>query len=181
MNITLIGMPGVGKSFLGKQLAKKLSHNFLDVDEVIEKKTGLKLQQIIDNLGDEEFLKIEERAILELGEVKNSVIAPGGSVIYLPKAMDFLKKISVIVFLNAPFEFIEKRLVNRDRRGIVGLKNKDLKTLFDERTALYKKYADFTVEVLKDSDFQVVVDDIIVKTSNYFSIAKFNSFEENVK
>ncbi|MCK5176932.1 MAG: (d)CMP kinase, partial [Candidatus Aenigmarchaeota archaeon] len=56
MNITLIGMAGVGKSFIGKKLAKKLNYDFIDVDELIEKNTNLKLQQIIDKFGERYFL-----------------------------------------------------------------------------------------------------------------------------
>ncbi|RLG14690.1 MAG: hypothetical protein DRN66_01430, partial [Candidatus Nanohalarchaeota archaeon] len=89
MNITLIGMAGVGKSFIGKHLAERLNCTFVDIDEVIEKKTSLTLQQIIDTHGEEEFLKIEERAILRLNGFNNSIISPGGSIIYSKKAMDF--------------------------------------------------------------------------------------------
>jgi len=165
MNITLIGMPGSGKSSVGRELAERLDYNFFDIDEIIEEKTGLRLQQIIDKFGDEEFLKIEEKAILELGELEDSVIAPGGSIIYCTEAMKFLKRISTIVFLNSSFKNIQRRLANRDARGIVGLKKKDLRTLFDERMILYKKYADIEVEMPEKLDFDFVIKTIIQKIS----------------
>ena len=82
MNITLIGMAGVGKSVTGKELAKRLDYGFIDIDEIIEKKANLKLQQIIDDLGDDKFLAIEERTVLGLDKLENCIISPGGSVIY---------------------------------------------------------------------------------------------------
>jgi shikimate kinase len=160
MNITLIGMAGVGKSVIGKELAQRLDYEFIDVDEVIEKKIKLKLQQIIDNFKEDRFLEIEEKTILELGELNNCIISPGGSVAYSVEAMKFLKKNSVIVFLKAPFESIQKRLTNQETRGIIGLK-KGLKTLFDERLILYKEYADVTIDM--PDDFSEVAENIIQK------------------
>ncbi|MFC1629731.1 shikimate kinase [Patescibacteria group bacterium] len=161
MNITFIGMPGVGKSVVGKALAKKLNYKLLDIDDVVEDKTGLKLQKIIDDFGDEEFIKIEGKAILELGELNNHIISPGGSVIYSVKAMDFLKEHSTVIFLNSPFEDMRKRIKNQDTRGIVGLKKSSLEALFNERVPLYKKYADITVEVLDNFNTNSVVQKII--------------------
>lgn len=164
MNITLIGMPGAGKTVLGKKLAKRLNYKFLDPDEIIRKKTKLRLQQIIDKFGDDKFLEIEKKTILQLSKLCRCVISPGGSIVYLPEAMKFLKKNSVVVFLDAPFESIEKRLTDLATRGIVGIKNRNLKTIFKERQILYKKYADVTVQIAKDFNQDLVIKDIIHKT-----------------
>ena len=86
------GAPGVGKSTVGKEIAKRLNYNFLDVDELIEKKTGTKLQKIIDEQGDWEFLEIEKEVVLGLGQLDNHIISPGGSIVYVPESMEFLKK-----------------------------------------------------------------------------------------
>jgi len=160
-NITLIGMAGAGKSVIGKELAARLGYEFIDIDEVIEKKTGLKLQQILDDSGDDAFLDIEEKAILELGEIEKCVISPGGSVAYSAAAMDFLKDHSVVVFLNAPFESINGRLSNKEQRGIVGFKEKSLKTLYRERMDLYRKYTDIEIEITEECDIDAVVERII--------------------
>ena len=141
-NITLIGMAGAGKSAIGKELAAMLSYRFVDIDEIIEEEAGLKLQQILDDSGEDKFLDIEERTILELGKVDKCVISPGGSVVYSAKAMKFLKENSVVLFLNAPFESIEKRLTNKEVRGIVGFKKRTLNTLHKERLILYRTYKD---------------------------------------
>ena len=163
MNIALIGMSGVGKSIIGKELAKKLNYKFLDIDEVIEKKTKLKLQQIIDNFGDKELLKIEEKTILELDELDRYIISPGGSIIYSEKAMEFLKKNSIVIFLNASLESIKKRVLDFSNRGIIGLKKKGLEMLFIERQSLNEKYADIIMKMPEEFDIKSIVKNIINK------------------
>lgn len=160
MNITFIGMSGVGKSIIGKELAKRLNYKFLDIDSIIEKRIGLKLQQIIDNLGEKRFLEIEEKTILDLRKVDNCVISPGGSVIYSEKAMEFLKKNSIIIFLNASFESIEKRVINLEDRGIVKLETNNFKNVFKKRLPIYNKYADITLEI-KNFEVNEIIEKII--------------------
>jgi len=165
-NIVLIGMPGVGKSVLGRALAQRTGRAFIDVDEIIEEKMGLKLQQIIDRFGNNRFVEIEEEAILGLGERKQCVISPGGSVVYSTKAMDFLSGHAVVVFLKASLDGIRKNITNREVRGIVGLKGRDLKTLFKERTALYERYADMTVEIPAEFEIDLVIEEIMRNLSD---------------
>jgi shikimate kinase len=160
MNITLIGMSGVGKSRIGKLLSNKLNYGFIDIDRIIENGHSKKLQDILDCLGDEKFLKLEEDAILGIGKISNSVISPGGSSIYSERAMNFLKSISKIVFLNASLEEIKRRTVDFSGRGIVGLKEKGLEKLFEERLPLYKRYAGVTID-LKGFNDEVIVHMII--------------------
>jgi shikimate kinase len=162
-NVALIGMAGAGKSAIGKELAARLRYGFIDIDEVIEQKTGLKLQQILDDSGDAAFLDIEEKAVLELGQIDKCVISPGGSVAYSAAAMNFLKDHSVVVFLNAPFQSIEERLWDKEIRGIVGFKEKGLKTLYRERLDLYRKYADIEMEITEACDIDAVVERIMQK------------------
>ena len=160
MNITLIGMSGVGKSRIGRELAYKVGYNFIDIDEIIERRSGKKLQQMIDELGNEKFLKIEEKSILGIGRIDNSVISPGGSSIYSAKAMNFLKTISKIVFLNATLEEIKKRTSNFSKRGIVGIE-KGLEKLLDERLPLYRKYANITINLKSGYSDESVVNRIV--------------------
>jgi shikimate kinase len=160
MNITLIGMSGVGKSRIGKLLARKLNYDFLDIDRLIEQHNNKKLQEIIDCLGDEKFLEVEENTILVIGVTNNSVISPGGSAIYSERAMKFLKNNSTIVFLNASLKEIKTRTGNFSRRGIVGLKEKGIEKLFEERLPFYKRYADITVDI-EDFDNELIANMII--------------------
>lgn len=165
MNITLIGMSGVGKTRIGSLLSAKLSYRFIDIDRIIEENSGKKLQELIDGLGNEEFLEMEENAILNITDTSNTVISPGGSAIYSEKAMNFLKSISTVVFLDASLTEIKRRTSDFFDRGIVGLKEKGLKRLFEERIPLYRKYADITINVEGFSDEQIA--DGLIKASAY--------------
>jgi shikimate kinase len=160
MNITLIGMSGVGKTRVGKILSRKLNYYYIDIDKLIEQRNNKKLQEIIDCLGEQKFLEVEENAILSVGMINNSVISPGGSAIYSKQAMDFLKSISIIIFLNASLHQIKTRTGNFSKRGIVGLKTKGLEKLFEERLPFYKRYADITLNI-DDFDAELVANMII--------------------
>lgn len=161
MNITLIGMAGSGKSTIGRALARRLSYTFIDVDCLITEKTGMTLQALIDKQGDFALIRFEEEAILKLEQVNECIISPGGSVVYSENAMEHLKKVSKIVFLDAPFRSIVKRLRNSRNRGIVGLKDRSLKELFEERIILYNKYADFSIKIRERENVQKIVDRIL--------------------
>lgn len=161
MNITLIGMPAVGKSSVGEDLARFLKYKFLDIDKMIVKKEKKLLQKVLDNLGDEKFIKLEGDVILSIKNPENTIFSPGGSIIYNQKAMEYLKNNSTVIFLESEFSAIEKRLSNAPVRGIVGLKNKSLKKLFEERTLLYKKYADITIKVPEHLNKTKVAKEII--------------------
>lgn len=163
MNITLIGMSGVGKSRIGKLLAEKLSYNFIDIDKVMEQTYGKRVQEIINVLGEIKFIEAEEKTVLSIRKPHNTVFAPGGSVIYSDKAMKHLKSIGKIVFLNAPLEEIRRRTPDFSTRGIVGLKGETVEALFEERLPLYRKYADITIDLQHHSN-EKIVELIIDKT-----------------
>lgn len=162
MNIMLIGMAGSGKSFVGEKLATKLGYEFFDVDREMEKKYGKELQDILDELGDEEFIKREGDFLIEETEGKERlVISPGGSIVYNAAAMDYLKNISKIMYLKVPFEIAEKRIADVPR-GIVGLGTKSLKEVFEERLALYSKFADVTFDAVRSAD-ELISEILLVK------------------
>ena len=161
MNITLIGMAGAGKSTIGRALAKRLNYTFIDVDCLITEKTGMTLQALIDKQGDSALIKFEEEAILKLLKIEKCIISPGGSVVYSEKAMEHLKKVSKIIFLDASFRSIVKRIRNARNRGIVGLGDRSLRELFEERTILYKRYADFSIKVKGREEIPEIVENII--------------------
>lgn len=144
-NITLIGMPASGKSTVGVLLAKRLGFSFVDVDIVIQEQEGRLLKEIIADEGQDGFLDVENRVNATLS-VHNSVIAPGGSVIYGKEAMEHLKKISTVVYLKLSYEELEERLGNLTDRGVVLKEGMTLKDLYNERIPYYEEYADITVD-----------------------------------
>jgi shikimate kinase len=143
-NIILIGMCGVGKSTIGVLLAKALSRYFLDTDVYIQAIENKSLQDIIDEQGIEKFCEIEESHIICI-DIKNAVIATGGSAIYSDRAMKHLAKSGTIVHLDLNYALIEKRVTNLDSRGVVIAKGQTLKNLYNDRHPLYQKYADLTI------------------------------------
>ena len=145
MNICLIGMPSSGKSVLGKMLAKKRQMHFLDLDTLIQKNSGKLLREIIEEKGREGFLRIEEETGASLS-VENTVIAPGGSICYGEKAMKHLQKIARVIFLDLPYEEMEKRIGDPVKRGVAIPEGFSLRDLYKERTELYRKYAEYTLE-----------------------------------
>lgn len=140
-NIVLIGMPGAGKSSVGVVLAKAMGYNFLDSDILIQQKLGKRLFEIIENVGKEEFNKIEGTVNKGI-DVSRHVIATGGSAIYDEGAMKHFKNIGKIVFLNLSLSNIEKRLGNISERGISMKPGETIADLYEERLPLYQKYAD---------------------------------------
>jgi len=143
-NLTLIGMPGSGKSTIGVILAKNLGLGFIDTDVLIQINRQKPLQQIIDEHDHLYLRAVEEEEILKIN-IKNHVIATGGSVVYSEKAMSHLLGISKIIYLDVNFEEIKKRIRNFETRGIAKSKNQSFRELFEERQILYKKYAEITV------------------------------------
>jgi shikimate kinase len=154
-SIVLIGMAGVGKSTIGMSLAKALGFNFIDVDAYIFEKEGKTIQEIIDNEGEETLLQLEKQRVYEI-DLPRRVVAPGGSVIYHPDLMEYLKQNSTLVYLDDSFENIAEKLTGEMERGIVGLKDKSLRQVYQERKPLYSRYADITINCQGKSQAQVV-------------------------
>ena len=156
-NIVLIGMPGVGKSTVGVLLAKALGRYFLDTDVFIQAAIGRSLQEIIDTDGLATFCKIEEDYATCI-DLTNAVIATGGSVVYSEKAMRFLAEHGVIVHLDLPVERIEQRLANLPTRGVVMEKGQTIRSLYNQRQPLYRKYAQITIDCTDKTHEQIVVE-----------------------
>ncbi len=144
-NIILIGMPGCGKSTVGVLLAKMAGLKFIDSDLLIQEREGKRLFEIINEKGNEEFLKIENEVNLAI-DVSDTVIATGGSAVYCECAMEHLGRIGTVVYIKVPFCEIEKRIKNFSTRGIIIKSGSTLSDLYAERAPLYEKYADVTVE-----------------------------------
>ena len=158
-NIILIGMPGCGKSTLGIEIAEAIGYGYIDSDSVIVAREGKPLSVIIEEVGREAFLDIEAKINSELA-AHRCVIATGGSVIYRDYAMQKLKNMGLVLYLNHPFETIERRLGDLKKRGVALKEGYTLKDLYDERTPLYEKYADITVQ-LENASLQINVDKIL--------------------
>lgn len=144
MSIILIGMPSCGKSTLGVLLAKKLGLEFIDSDLLIQKKHGKLLHELIEQYGNDVFLSLEAEVNCSLSAT-DAVIATGGSAVYSEAAMRHLASLGKIVYIRISYEEMAVRLGDYAHRGVVMPKGYTLRQLYDERAALYARYADLTV------------------------------------
>lgn len=144
-NVILIGMAGVGKSTVGRQLSGALNYRFVDLDAYIVEKDHRTPQEIIDASGESAFLEKERECMLEI-ELDQTVVAPGGSIIYHSGLLADLGCQATLVYLEDSFANISNRITDQYSRGIVGLKDKTLRQVFDERVDRYRECADITID-----------------------------------
>ena len=144
-NITLIGMPGAGKSTIGVVLAKRLGYRFVDTDLLIQEQEKRLLKEIIAEEGLDGFKAIENQVNADL-EAERSVIAPGGSVIYCEEAMEHLRALGLVVYLRVSYEELSARLGDLVDRGVALKEGQGLKELMEERGVQYERYADYTID-----------------------------------
>ena len=144
-NITLIGMPASGKSTVGVILAKILGMNFIDTDLVIQQRENALLSDIIKDRGVDGFLEAEEGAILSVDQT-NTVIATGGSAVYSEAGMKHLKSLGKVIYLKVEKEDLFGRLHHIRQRGVVLQPGETLDEMYDNRSVLYKKYADYIID-----------------------------------
>jgi shikimate kinase len=144
-SLILIGMPGAGKSTIGVLLAKALAKDFVDTDVLIQLQQSKTLQDIVDTQGYLKLREIEEQMLLNI-HYPNHIIATGGSAVYSEKSMQHLRHFGQIVFLDVALEELAARLNDFDSRGLARKPNQSLAELYDERRALYQKYANITID-----------------------------------
>lgn len=164
-NIVLIGMPGAGKSTIGVVLAKKMGYSFMDSDLLIQDREKRLLHEIIEQDGLDGFNRIENEVNASI-DTDKSVIATGGSVIYGKEAMEHLKKIGTVIYLELPYEELQERLGDLNERGVSIREGQTLADLMSERTPLYEKYADETVHCA-DRQIREVVEEIAELTKSH--------------
>lgn len=146
-NIVLIGMPSSGKSTVGKEIAKRLGRDFYDTDELIEKKSGMTISQIITSMGEEIFRRIESDIVNELATRTGIVIATGGGVILREKNIHALSQNGRIYFLDRPLKLL---LPTKDR-PLTSTKEA-LTKKYNERYTNYEKCADVKIDASGDVD-----------------------------
>lgn len=156
-NIILIGMPGSGKTAIGKELSKKLNMSFVDMDEMIEAKEGKSITEIFKS-GEKYFRNLETDCAKGLGSKNSLVISTGGGIVKKKENIDYLKNNSVVVFINRHPDNIAKD-VDIQKRPLLCNDINSVYKLYDERITLYKKYCD--IEIINDREFIDVTEKII--------------------
>ncbi len=145
-NLTLTGMMGVGKTTIGKRLAKKLKYNFIDIDKIIEKKEGRSINSIFKNHGEDYFRKIEKDVTLAQLQKINSVISLGGGAFLNNSIRKYTKQYSISFWLDVPLEKLAIRLKRSKKRPLLNKENttESLKKIYFVRKKFYNK-ADYKI------------------------------------
>ena len=145
--LTLTGMMGVGKSTIGKNLAKRLKFSFFDVDRLIEQKEGASINLIFKNKSENYFRKLENEISLQVLRRKNSVISLGGGAFLNKSIRASAKKKSISFWLDVNIDQLIKRLKRTKKRPLLNKKNLNntIKKIYLEREKIYNK-ADFKIK-----------------------------------
>ena len=143
--ISLIGMPGAGKSTVGVILAKLTGLRFVDTDIEIQQAHSATLQELLEEAGYLHLRDIEERVVLAT-DLNRAVISTGGSVVYGNSAMSRLQQAGPVVYLRCALEQLQHRVASAPNRGIASRLGQSFADIYAERTPLYAQYADVTVD-----------------------------------
>lgn len=129
-NIALTGFMAVGKSVVGRRLARRLKRPFVDLDQAIEKKAGMKVREIFDHKGEAHFRRLEKQALAEVLARNGQVIATGGGAVLDEENLALLKEKSVLICLKAIPEIVRRRAGTGKNRPL--LKGHDRQKRIDE-------------------------------------------------
>lgn len=151
--ISLIGMPGAGKSTVGRYLARQLDWALVDTDHLIEANYGTTLQNITDAMTKDAFLDVEGGVVGSL-QTCHCILATGGSVVYRDRAMQHLLSLGPVIFLEVSLPLLLERVARNPNRGLAIAPGQTLEDLYAERLQLYKRYATHTITADKLSPSQ---------------------------
>lgn len=156
-SIILIGLPGSGKTTIGKELAKKIDFSFLDTDYLIEELEGYSISEIFDKKGEVYFRNLETSLIKSLSGVKNKVISIGGGAFQREANRELLKQIGCTVYLFAPVDVIYDRIKTASGRPLLACNNplQKLNELYHQRHSQFEQ-ADYTIDTSNYSLYTVV-------------------------
>ena len=156
-NLTLTGMMGVGKSTIGKILAKKLNYNFVDIDNLIENKEGSSINLIFKDNGENYFRKIENDITLSELKKNNSVVSLGGGAFLNNAIRKSVKKLSISFWLDIQIDELVKRLKKNKKRPLLFKKNtsETVKKIYFDRKKIYNE-ADHRVKCDSLSSKEIV-------------------------
>ena len=173
--IVLIGMMGVGKTSIGKRLAKRLGFTFTDSDHEVELAAKCSVSDIFEIYGEDAFHDVERRVIKRLLDESNHVLATGGSAFANEETHDLVKKHGISIWLQAEIETLIPRIERRDHRP--QFTSGDTRETLIELMSKYEKYyskADIKIDC-NESTPEATTDKIILELNRYLSKQQMNS------
>lgn len=141
LNLVIVGMPGCGKSRVGKIAARLLGRDFIDLDEMVVRDAGMSIPEIFAEFGEARFRELERQAAENASARQNAVISTGGGTIVQPGAPELFRETGCICYLKRPLEELQTahgRPLSRDREAV--------EKLYAARKEKYEASADFQVE-----------------------------------
>lgn len=145
MIVYLVGMPGSGKSTVGREVAGRLGVPFVDLDEEVERRSGATVSQIFASEGEAGFRTLEARALVDASRQDPSVVACGGGVVLEPANRITLRNTGTCVYLHVPLAVLEERVEPAADRPLIRAEG-DLERLLVEREGLYREFAGHVVD-----------------------------------
>lgn len=143
-NISLIGMPGCGKTTIGRILAEGLGYYFVDLDEYIENKSGMRIDYIFENFGEKFFRKLESESLKEVLAGSKKVIATGGGVVTVEENVETLRENSLVFYIKRNLKDILKD-IDIEKRPLLKDNPNAIYELYNKRHKIYEKCAHFLV------------------------------------
>lgn len=159
-NVVLIGFMGSGKTVVGRSLARLLDYKFIDVDELVEKKTGQTINQIFEEQGEPVFRELESGVIAGVALAEGQVISCGGGAVLDSRNVEALKQNGLLVYLKASPERLYQRVKNKNLRPLLNVSDpqKRLKELLEQREKVYQEVADLVIDTTNLTVDQTVAD-----------------------
>ena len=153
LRLSLVGMPGCGKTTVGRHLARQLNLAFADSDQVIESRIGMPIRDFFAQEGEDRFREIEQAVIDELTQRDDQVLATGGGAVLRPSNRDALHSRTHVLYLRASAEELARRLRHDTQRPLLQVADplQRLRELFRERDPLYRRTAHFVIEAARPS------------------------------
>lgn len=152
-HVALVGLPGSGKSTIGRQLARRLGRPFIDTDQVIEQRVGLSIREFFEREGEASFRDLEQSVIDELTLGEPCVLSTGGGAVLRPANREHLKQRTQAVYLHSAPEEVFRRLRHDRNRPLLQVPDPlaRLRELYTLRDPLYRESARFVVETGRPS------------------------------
>ncbi|MDK0812507.1 shikimate kinase [Clostridium perfringens] len=160
--VLLIGMPGAGKTTIGRELSTVLKMNFLDMDEFIERSTGKEIKELFSQ-GEEVFRDLESKSCELLSTLKNVVISSGGGIVTREENMGNFKEF-ITVFINRPLDLIMED-IDTEGRPLLWDGKERITNLYRDRIDLYKKHSD--IEIINDGTTKEAIREIVKAISDF--------------
>jgi shikimate kinase len=157
-NLYLVGLPGAGKSTLGRQLARRLGKRFVDCDHELEARTGVPIPTIFEIEGEAAFREREVQTLGELAVLDNIVLSTGGGVVLRAENRAYLKANGTVLYLHVEPAVLFERVRHARHRPLlqIGDPQVRLNQLYEERDALYREVADHVVDAVRENVLRYV-------------------------